>query len=286
MARRYSPDQIRRFYDQYGKSEWGRFDRNVASRVGLEIHKRFLKRWVHAGNRVLEAGAGPGRFTIELASIGARIVVGDISPQQVALNREKVMAAGCAHAVEAWEVLDIVDLSRFPPSSFDVVTAYGGPLSYVFERAGEAITELLRVVRPGGIVLFSVMSRWGSVHQFLDGVMYEVANGPAEDFEHLIDTGDQLGLAAQSTTIDLPHEMHLFTWAELQHMLATQPCRVVDASAANFLSIRADSTLDSLEGADWERFLNWEERACREPGAIDAGTHILVAIEKVNRAAS
>jgi hypothetical protein len=25
----------------------------------------------------------------------------------------------------------------------------------------------------------------------------------------------------------------------------------------------------------WERFLAWEVRACREPGALDAGTHIL-----------
>ncbi|MDQ6884261.1 MAG: class I SAM-dependent methyltransferase [Candidatus Dormibacteraeota bacterium] len=277
---RYSPDRVRRFYDHYGEAEWGRFDRNVASRVGLEIHTRFLRRWVHSGDRVLEAGAGPGRFTIELAELGTRIVVGDISPQQLALNAEKVAASGREDAVEARRVLDIVDLSQFRPSSFDVVTAYGGPLSYVFDRVADALTQLLRVVRPGGIVLFSVMSRWGSLHQFLDGVIYEVAHGSAGDFQHLVETGDQLGEAARSTAIDLPHEMHLFTWAELQHLLATQPCRVVDVSAANFLSVRSDKALDGLLGAAWERFLDWEEQACREPGAIDAGTHILVALEK------
>ncbi len=235
---------------------------------------------MHSGNRVLEAGAGPGRFTIVLADIGTRIVVGDISPQQLALNEEKVAAAGRENAVEARYALDVVDLSQFESSSFDVVTAYGGPLSYVFDRVDDALTQLLRVVRPGGIVLFSVMSRWGSLHQFLDGVIDEVAHGSAEDFQHLVETGDQVGEAARSTSIYLPHEMHLFTWAELQHQLATQPCRVVDVCAANFLSVRADKALDGLTGAAWERFLDWEEQACREPGAIDAGTHILVAVEK------
>ena len=280
MPGKYSADRIRRFYDQYGAAEWGRFDRDATSRVGLEIHKRFLRRWVRPGDRVLEAGAGPGRFTIELAGLGARILVGDLSPRQLALNREHVIAAGCDAAVEAREVLDIVDLSHFRPDSFDVVTAYGGPLSYVFERAGDAITELLRVVRPEGLVLFSVMSRWGSLHQFLDGVVDEVDGKLGQDLRALAETGDQLGEAARSTMIDLPHEVHLFTWRELQEMLAPRQGRVCDVSASNFLSIRGDAALADITEAAWERFLDWEEGACREPGAIDAGTHILVAIEK------
>lgn len=279
MAGRYSAERVRRFYDQYGTAEWDRFDRSVASRVGLEVHQRFLRRWVQPGNRVLEAGAGPGRFTIELASLGARIVVGDISPRQLELNREHVIAAGYEAAVEAREILDIVDLTQYPPASFDVVTAYGGPLSYVFERAGDAITQLLYVVRPGGLVLFSVMSRWGSLHQFLDGVVHEIGDGLGEDLETLVETGDQLGAAARSTVIESPHEMHLFTWRELEGLLAQRPCRVRDVSASNFLSIRADSALSDISEAAWSRLLDWEERACREPGAIDAGTHILVAIE-------
>ena len=46
-----------------------------------------LDDFVSAGDRVLEVGAGPGRFTIELATIGATIVVGDVSEVQLELNR-------------------------------------------------------------------------------------------------------------------------------------------------------------------------------------------------------
>jgi len=280
VSGRYSPDRVRVFFDQYGEAEWDRFDRNVASRVSLELHKRFQRRWVHPGDRVLEVGAGPGRFTIELARLGARIFVSDISPRQLDLNRDRVAAAGYEDFVEGRRVLDVTDLSSLERASFDVVTALGGPLSYVFERAGQALDELLSAVRPGGVVVFSVMSRWGSLHQFLDGVLEEVAKGSAEEYRVLVETGDQFGETARSTVIDLPHEMHLFTWDELERLLVTRPCRLLEASAANFLSVRADGALAHLGSEAWEQFLSWEEAACRAPGALDAGTHIMVALER------
>ena len=280
MPVRYSPDRVRVFFDQYGAAEWDRFDRNVAGRVGLELHKRFQRRWVHPGDRVLEVGAGPGRFTIELARLGARVLVSDISPRQLDLNREHVVAAGYEDAVDGRQLLDITDLSSLEPASFDVVTAFGGPLSYVFERAGQALDELLAAVRPGGAVLLSVMSRWGSIHQFLDGVLEEFARGLTDEYRVLVETGDQFGETGRSTVVDLPHELHLFTWEELERLLALRPCRLLDASAANFLSVRAESALADLDPETWDEFLNWEEAACRARGALDAGTHIMVALER------
>jgi SAM-dependent methyltransferase len=270
---------VQGFYDQYGAAEWDRFDRNVAGRVSLELHKRFQSRWVHQGDRVLEVGAGPGRFTIELARLGARVVVSDISPRQLDLNRDRVVAAGYEDAVERRQRLDVTHLSSVGRASFDVVTAFGGPLSYVFERAGQALDEMLAAVRPGGIVLFSVMSRWGSIHQFLDGVLKEFARGLTNEYRVLVETGDQFGETGRSTLIDLPHEMHLFTWDEVEGLLATRPCRLLDASAANFLSVRADGAASDLGSETWDQFLSGEEEACRCKGALDAGTHIMVALE-------
>jgi hypothetical protein len=139
---------------------------------------------------------------------------------------------------------------------------------------------MLAVVRPGGTVLFSVMSRWGSLHQFLNSVVEEVAKGLAEEYRVLIETGDQFGTTARSTVVDLPHELHLFTWEEVERLLTARPCRLLDASAANFLSVRADSALSELDPETWDQFLRWEETACRARGALDAGTHIMVALER------
>jgi len=71
-------ERVRRHFDQLADGEWERLDANPRTRVSFEIHRRFLAERVSAGNRVLEIGAGPGRFTIALAEMGARVVVSDI----------------------------------------------------------------------------------------------------------------------------------------------------------------------------------------------------------------
>ena len=144
MGATYGPDQIRRFYDDYGEREWERLDADPRARVIFHVHRWHLQQFIKPGHQVLEAGAGPGRFTVELAKLGARVTVGDISPRQLDLNRLKVQEAGLEAQVAQRVLLDIVDCSQFPAESFDAVVCYGSPLSYVRERANDALTEMLR----------------------------------------------------------------------------------------------------------------------------------------------
>lgn len=104
-------DPVRQFFDDIGDGEWDRFDRDARSRVALEVHRRFLRRYVPEGTSVLEIGAGPGRFTIELAEMGCRVVVSDISPAQLEANARRVGAAGLEGAVVERRLLDVRDLS-------------------------------------------------------------------------------------------------------------------------------------------------------------------------------
>lgn len=272
----YDPDWITQFYDEYGEREWDRLASSAPAmdRVNFETHRVMLREFVRRDDRVLEVGAGPGRFTLELAQIGARVVVADISPRQLELNREKVGSAGLEAHVEARHIVDVVDLSKFEDASFDAAVCYGGPISYVFERAGDAVGELLRVTRPGGNVLISVMSRLGSTQRYLRAVFDLVEQFGLEAVRDVFRTGDL------SAEINNGHRLHMFTWAEVETLLAAQPCTTVAASAANYLSLRDDDLLDSLDEDMWRVFLEWEVEACREPGVLGGGTHMIAVLRR------
>jgi 2-polyprenyl-3-methyl-5-hydroxy-6-metoxy-1,4-benzoquinol methylase len=114
---------IRDCYDDVGDDERSRLTRDLPGRVSFEVHRRFLAGLVQPGQRVLEVGAGPGRFTTVLADLGARIVATDFSPVQLELNRTHVGRTPAKDAVERRELLDVRDTSCFADGEFDVVLA-------------------------------------------------------------------------------------------------------------------------------------------------------------------
>ncbi len=265
---------VERYFDELGEREWDRLEADLHSRVSLEIHHRFLRRWVAPGTRVLEVGAGPGRFTIELARMGCRVVVSDISRVQLELNKRYVSDAGLSDRVECWRRLDVRDLSELATASFDAVVAYGGPLSYVFEDAPRGLAECLRVVAPGGPVVASVMSLPGSARYFLASFPMTIRTVGLETFERFLAVGDQRMIESAGA-----HPCQLFSWRDLEDMTHRLGADVRGASASNWLSLGNGPALESL-AADptwWERFLRWEEVLCRQPGAVDGGTHLLFA---------
>jgi SAM-dependent methyltransferase len=273
MAGAYDAEHIAAFFDDYGDREWERHD-SPAGRVSVAVHVDLLAEFVRPGDLLLEAGAGPGRFTVELAELGARVHVGDISPVQLAANRQRLGAAGREDAVVARDLLDICDLSGLPDGRFDAVVAFGGPLSYARDRAAAALAELVRVTRPGGHVLLSVMSTLGAMRAFFAAVLDEHRTFGPEHSERIFTTGEL------DRDTNNGHEMRMFRWSELERLCAPHG-EVVAGAAANFLTADPDpARYADLTDDEWQRVLSWERRLCREPGVRDGGTHILLALRR------
>lgn len=269
VSAEYNPEAVRRFYDGFGEGEWERLDADPRGRVIFHVHRWYLRQFVRAGDRVLEAGAGPGRFTIELARIGACVTVGDISPRQLEINRRKVEEAGLEAQVAERVPLDILDCSRYPDGHFDAVVCYGSPICYVAARADEALAEMLRVLRSGGHLLLSVAAR---VNMHLPWLLDTARRHGLPALQRYVETGDLEG-----------DPLHCYRWSELQALLERQPAEIVAVSASNVLATVAGiPLLEEIEKdrALWEAFLQWEIDLGREPGAIDSGSHIVAVLRR------
>jgi hypothetical protein len=145
------------------------------------------------------------------------------------------------------------------------------------ERADDAVAELVRVAKPGGVLLLGVASRFGTMRAFLRAVHREIVEDSIEWTEAVVATGD---LTSPHSSLGLP--MHLFTWDELRSLVERHGCEVLEASAANFLST-GDPDACAEFASDpklWERFLSWESAACQQPGGIDGGTQMIVVARR------
>jgi SAM-dependent methyltransferase len=216
-----------------------------------------LEGYIQPGDRVLDAGAGPGRFTLELLRLGAHVTALDISPGQLELLKARIPDVDVV-------VGDITDLSQFGDDAFDATVCYGGPLSYVVDRAEKAVAELARVTKPGGHVVVSVMGFGGPVIHYAP-IIVELArrDGPEKSQEvartGVLPEGEGYGHLA----------MRLYLWEELEELLARHG-EVVEGAAAG--------VLPHLEVDDPEiRALleEFEERLAYDPGSRSCGEHII-----------
>ncbi|MHA2308407.1 MAG: class I SAM-dependent methyltransferase, partial [Candidatus Heimdallarchaeaceae archaeon] len=187
---------IRDFFDEFGNREWYRFVDNPQNRVAFHIHNHYLKQYIRPGDKIFEIGAGPGRFTIEIAKTGASICVGDLSKTQLQLNEEKVKTAGYEDSVIWRKQLDVTDLSEIADEEFDSSVCYGGPLSYVFDKAPQALSELLRITKTRGYILLSVMSHLGSLQCFIGAVYNQSLKSGLDEVNNLVESGDVIGKLA------------------------------------------------------------------------------------------
>jgi SAM-dependent methyltransferase len=253
----WDPARTAEFFDEYGEQEWTRFERGVTPAPSIAIHTQMLEGFVRPGDRVLDAGCGPGRFTLELLRLGAHVTALDISPGQLELLRARVPD------IEA-VVGDITDLSRFPDDEFDVTVCFGGPLSYVVERADQAIAELVRVTRPGGHLLVSVMGLAGAVIHHAS-ILVELArrDGPAKSLEvartHVLPEGEGYGHLA----------MRMYLWEELEDLLAPHG-EVVESAASGVLP-----HVEVEEPEIRALLQEFEEKLAYDPGSRSCGEHLI-----------
>ena len=117
------------------------------------VHQRILA--TLCGNwsgTALEVGPGTARFTMPLLRQGVEMTLVDISAGMLTTAQENIEAAGLAEHLEATQEGSIYELP-FSDGTFDHSISLN-VLNHL-EDATKAISELGRVVKPGGEVLFN-----------------------------------------------------------------------------------------------------------------------------------
>jgi ubiquinone/menaquinone biosynthesis C-methylase UbiE len=100
-----------------------------------------------AGQRVLDAACGPGLYAAELIRRGAQVVGFDQSPRMVEISRARASQG-------EFRVHDLADpIAWLPDRSVDLALC-ALAIEYVDDRVS-ALSELRRVLRPGGALVLS-----------------------------------------------------------------------------------------------------------------------------------
>ena len=245
-------------------------DARLRSRHGMVeflTTMRYIEKYLKPGAKILEIGAGTGRYSHALAQRGYAVDAVELLAHNIEVFKQNTLP-GEPVTVRQGSALD---LSGFGADTFDL-TLLLGPMYHLYtvEEQKKALAEALRVTKPGGVVFAAYcgsdataiqggflkgMFREDRYKALIDPVTFNLASTPAEIFVlHRKENVDGL-------MDGLP--------AERLHFVGTD-------MAAGYMP----DAIEQMDDGLYELYLRYHFATCERPDLVGASNHFLDIFQK------
>ncbi len=120
----------------------------IADMAGYETTLRRVQGLLSTGHEVLEIGCGTGSTALRLAPCTRRFVATDVSPNMIAIAREKLEAQPMPAL--SFAVAD-ADAPACGDGAYDAVLAFN--LLHLVSDLDHALAQVVQALRPGGLLI-------------------------------------------------------------------------------------------------------------------------------------
>ena len=265
---------VKAYYTENVRKEWRRLVKDAYHRLELETTLHYMERYLPEHGLVLDAGGGPGRYTLELARRGYDVVLLDLTPANLDFARRQIKRAGLRKQVKDAVEGSITDLSRFADDTFDAVVCCGGPLSHVVDDRDRerALGELVRVAKPGAPLFISVIGRLSVLVTDLLIAQHALE---LSHFRPLRDTGHFPGETGFTAC-------HFFLPEEFHNELSRQPVDLVEMVGLEGISThhRREVNRIAKNPERWKVWLETHYATCTHPAVVGISEHMLAVCRK------
>lgn len=265
--------EVKSFYDDYGIKEWNRLDENAYSRINYLLHMHFIKEHLASGMKVLDAGCGTGRFSIEFAKLDCDVTLFDISDEQLRIANSKIEEANVKKNIDSIIQGDLNEKMKFPDEHFDVVVCYGAPLSYILEKRDDVIKEFNRILKPSGKLFVSVNNKWGVFKMLIGRQMTAFFSDPDYWYiDQVIESGD----LPRHEKVDHPAR-HFFEAKELRTLLDNNGFSTVKLGGSPCISCGHQANLEEISENNeaLKTIINIELETYTKDTMVDNGEFLL-----------
>ena len=209
---------------------------------------------------ILEVGAGTGRYSVALAKEGYSVTAVELVQHNLDVLRSKLNGTESITAIQG----NALDLSSLRDRSFDL-TMLLGPMYhlYTLEDKIQAMSEAVRVTKPGGYILVAYCMNEPTIIQyvFLGNHLDEATNTLLTDDWHCKSEPKEIFELVRTEDISLLNSRFPLDRIKL----------VATDGASHYLS-------GFIDGMDRETFAKWMEyhfATCERQDLIGASNHTL-----------
>jgi len=267
---------IKECYAHSVEYEWKRLVQDAYHRLEFDTTMLFLKKYLPKKGLILDAGGGPGRYTIELAKRGYDVILLDLVKENLEFAKKQIKKAKVENKVKEIVQGDIRNLSKFKNNTFDAVLCLGGPLSHIKgnKQREKAISELIRVAKPKAPIFISVFGKFGCLSLAPAGWPQEI--GITKNFKRFVKTGDDYLWRGK-------YYAHFFTPKELEKIFSRKDFKLIQLVGLEGLATPHKKAINKLakNKKAWKNWLEMHHELCTHPIVVGISVHILVIGKKI-----
>ena len=117
-----------------------------------------------SAKKILEIGAGTGRYSIALAKEGFDVTAVELVEYNISILKQKLDGSENLTAIQG----NALDLSFLPDDSFDITLSLG-PMYHLYTKEDKikALNEAIRVTKPGGYILVAYCMNEPTIVRFV-----------------------------------------------------------------------------------------------------------------------
>ncbi len=216
---------------------------------------------------ILEVGAGTGRYSVALAKQGLRVTAVELVEHNLDLLRAKLDGAEPITAMQG----NALDLSFLPDAAFDL-TLVLGPMYHLYTKADKlrALSEAVRVTKPGGRILVAYCMNEATVIQFIFGK------------NHLWDERYQALLTPDWHCKSDPAEVfELVRTEDIAALDAALPVERLKLVAADGATNYHRAMIDAMDDRSFAKWMEYHFAVCERRDLIGASHHTLDVLRKL-----
>lgn len=254
-------EYIREFYEHFDE------DGRLASRHGsveFLTTMHYIRRYLRPGHRVLEIGAGTGRYSHALAREGFRVDAVELVEHNIEVFRQNTLPCEAVTVTRG----SALDLAGFADGAYDLVLLLG-PLYHLYtpEDKRRALAEAIRVARPGGVIF--------AAYVISDGCLLD------EGFRRgSVDVADYLrrGLLDPETFAAFSRPEDLFELVrkeDVDALMSPFPVTRLHYLAADGCALLLREELDRMDEAQFRLFMRYHLATCERPDLLGITSHAL-----------
>jgi len=270
---RRNDEEIIKIYSANMIEEWERLIKSPFHKLEIEMTMRYLKKYLPKKGKILDAGGGPGRYTIELAKKGYKIVLLDLASKNLDFAKKQIINSNVQNEVEAVIEGSISDLSKFKNNYFDAVICLGSPLSHLNKKLREkAVLELTRVAKKNAPLFFSVMGKFGHLMRGVKKYINEIEDRKRYTEISLTGTDNYWGGNGY---------FHYFTLNELKKLLGGK-IHIQEHIGFEGIGSASEEELNKLyqHRIAWKNWKKMHYALCTHPTLVDTSIHFMIIGKK------